>query len=247
MLITSKDNKYIKLFRSLSTSKKARSEQGLLAVEGERLVVDNLDRVKYLFAEEKFSGRFGTSVCEFIITEELAENITQTENPQGIFAIMEKPSPKELPKEGKFVVLCDINDPGNLGTIIRTSCALGIDAVICYNSCDVYNPKTIRASMGAVFAVCVKETRNIGEMFDFFSANSIITVATVLEGENILDISFEGSCAIFIGNEARGLGDIADLCDKKATINIKGIESLNASVAAGVFIWEMTKQTGGCR
>jgi TrmH family RNA methyltransferase len=96
--------------------------------------------------------------------------------------------------------------------------------------------------MGAVFAVCVKETRNIGEMFDFFAQSSIITIATLLEGENILDISFEGSQAIFIGNEAKGLpGEIAKRCDKAATIKIKGIESLNAAMAAGIFIWEMTK------
>ncbi|MDR0917830.1 MAG: RNA methyltransferase [Oscillospiraceae bacterium] len=238
MLITSKDNKYIKLYRTLSSSKKARLEQSLFTLEGERIVRDNPDSIKYLFVTEKYCEKYPDA---FIISSEIAKAIALTETPQGIFAICNKPLQGEIPDSGKFLVLCNLQDPGNLGTILRTAASFNISAVICANCCDIYNPKTIRAAMGAVFAVQIIQT-DLDVIFEHFKGYNIISNAAVLNGENVLNTDFKGNQAIFIGNEGNGLTeDIIERCDRKVTINIGGMESLNAATAAAIFIWEMNK------
>lgn len=244
-IIRSKDNQFVKLYRNLSSSKKQRQAAKSFVLEGERIIRDNLKYTKYILATEVYLKEYPNAL---IITEELAENISTAVTPQGIFAICEKqelpPIEKILSKEHiRIIILDNIQDPGNMGTIIRTACALGFSAVICRNSCEIYNPKTIRAAMGAVFAVPVYDIYDFDILFNIFNKYQIISLAGAIDGEDILSYnSSSDKLAIFIGNEGNGLSEeIINRCDMKIAIKIQGIESLNAGIAAGILMWELSK------
>ena len=142
------------------------------------------------------------------------------------------------------IILESVQDPGNLGTVIRTAAAFGIGAVILTGACaDLYNPKTVKATMGAIFRQRVLKL-DLGETAAFAEANSLTLCAAILSDEaEILGDTELGRAAVCIGNEGSGLSrELSDLCRRKIIIPMQpGNESLNASVAASVFMWEMRK------
>jgi len=258
-VITSKDNPSVKLYMKLSSSKKERRNSGLYVLEGFRLIEDAVNEkalVKQLFftedAYEKYSDELSQvdlkEVKILIISNELGIKISCTEKPQGVFAICEMPPARSLEKEiiksGKYVVLHGLQDPGNLGMIIRTADAVGMDGVILSESCELYSPKVIRSTMGSAFRMKIFETRDTDELFSCLEANGIKSYAAVIDKDavDLRTITFDGGCAVFIGNEGNGLPpEVASRCTVKATIRMSGhINSLNAAMATGIFMWEMS-------
>ena len=138
---------------------------------------------------------------------------------------------------GKYLVLFGLQDPGNVGMMIRTADALGIDGVIMSGSCDLYSPKVIRSTMGSVFRMKIAVENDSDVLFEELHSAGAVTSAAVT------DCSFDGTQAVFIGNEGNGLpADIAQRCRRRVIIPMHGnINSLNAAMAAGILMWELSK------
>jgi len=252
--ITSADNPGIKLYQKLLSGKKHRSAHSMFTIEGARIIEDALSSgavIRFVFIEESLARKRGyDGLAEkfgnkaFIISKRLENKLSDTKKPQGIYAICEIPAkPITIAPGGKYFLLCGIQDPGNMGTIIRTADALGLAGVFTVNCCDVFSPKAARSTMGSIFRVPVMDA-GIEEVFAAFSKNGIKTFAAVSERDalSLCEIDFNGGCAVLIGNEGGGLaGDITDKCTEKITIRIRGgAESLNAAVAAGIIMYRMT-------
>lgn len=257
-IITSKDNPAIKLYRKLSESKKERSEYNMFVLEGFRIVMDALNEnssLKYLIltqqAFEKYESEFSQADLNntrlIVISNELGNKIAQTEKTQGVFAVCGIPAERKLnlSPDGKYIVLHKIQTPGNLGMIIRTADALGIDGIITSECCDLYNPKVIRSTMGSVFRVKIFSEPDTDIIFSELSGKNIKSFASVIDSDavSINNISLKGGCAVFIGNEGNGLPeDVSEKCTGKITIPMHGtINSLNAAMACGILMWEMKR------
>jgi len=255
-IIKSKDNPVIKLYQKLSSQKKERLLYGLFVLEGLRIVQDAVKenaKINHLLvtvnALDKFKSEFSQVDLKdtkvIVISNELGNKISQTEKTQGIFAICSIPQYKEISLEenGKYVILHELQDPGNVGMIIRTADALGINGIIMCNSCDLYSPKVIRSTMGSVFRMNIYVLNDGDLLFDLLTKWNIRTYATVIDKDavNVKNCDFTGGCGVFIGNEGNGLpADVAERCDYKVTIPMNGtINSLNAAMAAGILMWEL--------
>ncbi len=257
-VIISKDNPSVKLFRKLITSKKERIINRAFALEGKRLVFDALKNnapIEKLFITESALEKYREQLKEYdsiqklLISDELGKRISDTGNTQGIFAqcsfIEERDNLINLKHRGKYVVLINIQDPGNAGMIIRTADALGLDGVIFSGSCDIYNPKVVRATMGSIFRIPVFYGIVEEDIFNKLKAFDIPSFAAVVDS-NVKDLKttdFSNGGAIFIGNEGNGLGEsVISKCTEKITIKMNGnIESLNAAMATGIIMWELMK------
>lgn len=255
-IITSKDNPVIKLYQKLSSSKKERLEYGLFVLEGLRIVRDALSEnsgISHIIvtsqAEEKFAGELLQAdlrdAKKIVISNELGNRIASTDRTQGIFAICRIPV-KAKPvfvENGKYIVLYGLQDPGNVGMIIRTADALGINGVFLCGSCDLYSPKVIRSTMGSVFRVKLYIENDTDRLFDTLENAGVSTLASVIDRDAvpITDCGFSGANALFIGNEGSGLPpEISGRCSKRITIPMHGsVNSLNAAMAAGIMMWEL--------
>ena len=257
-IITSKDNPVIKLYQKLSASKKERLQYGLFVLEGLRIVQDALRENSGLshiiitaqaydkYAEILFQADLRNTRI-VVISNELGKKIASTDNTQGIFAVCpmmldKKPSFHE---NGRYIVLHCLQDPGNLGMIIRTADALGIDGIILCGCCDLYSPKVIRSTMGSVFRAAISIEYVVDLFFDLFEKNGVETSAAVIDkdAQLLTECTFNGSHAVFIGNEGNGLPDeVSHRCGRRIIIPMNGnINSLNAAMAAGIIMWELKK------
>lgn len=254
-LVSSKDNPSIKLYRKLSESKKTRKDRGLFVLEGARLCFDSavIDKIEILFLTESAQKKFAEQISHFSgrimnISDGLGQWLCDTVNTQGVFAIckmLDNTGINDFIESGKkYAVLNSLQDPSNVGTVIRTADALGIDGVILCNCCDLYNPKVIRGTMGSIFRIKIIES-TFPETIPALKSKGIISYAAVVDksAKSLTDCDFSGGVAAVIGNEGNGLSqdDIA-LCDDKFTIKMHGsIESFNAATAATIILWEMSK------
>lgn len=257
MLITSKDNETIKHIRKLK-EKKHRDEYGEYIVEGIKLIneaIEEKQKVKTIIIcdncnKEAINQNSMYEVAKqncVYVDEKVFNSITEVKNPQGILAVIEKQnSRKEINyNEDIIVVLDDIQDPGNLGTILRTVDSVGLTQIIVSKkSGDVYNSKVVRSTMGAIFRINVIESDNLPNTIKEIKKHKYNVVSTSLDTEKSLyDIKLNKS-VIVIGNEANGVSkEIQDLSDTKIIIPMLGkTESLNASVATGVVLYEYVRQ-----
>lgn len=256
-IITSKDNPTVKLYQKLSSSKKERLQYGLFVLEGLRIAEDALrdGSVSHLILTETAYHKTGRTLLQadlrdtkvIVISNELGNRIASTDNTQGVFAICRIPSGKKpaFREGGRYVVLFGLQDPGNVGMVIRTADALGIDGIILSGSCDLYSPKVIRSTMGSVFRMSITVINDADALFALLEENGVETSAAVIDRDavKVTDFAFTGKQAVFIGNEGNGLPeDIAQRCTRRITIPMSGsINSLNAAMAAGILMWELKK------
>ncbi len=257
-IITSKDNPVIKLYQKLSTSKKERLQYGLFVLEGLRIVEDAIREeagLTHLIFTKQASERFGSELLQadlrhtktLVISNELGNRIASTSTTQGVFAICAVPEEKApvFAENGRYIVLFGLQDPGNVGMMIRTADALGIDGIFMCGSCDLYSPKVIRSTMGSVFRESIYVTADEDELFSVLKSGGVTTSAAVIDkdAEKVTECSFTGRQAVFIGNEGNGLpAETALRCDRRITIPMNGtINSLNAAMAAGILMWELKK------
>lgn len=253
--ITSKENSLIKLTSELQNSSKKRHKTGLFVLEGLRICKDAFEngiRFDKLIisktAKEKFCSIISdfSSVCAecYLLPDSLFKKISETDSPQGIIVLAKKPETKKLDfSQGRFVGLENLQDPSNLGAIARSCEALGADGILLSkNCCDPFSPKSLRASMGTLLRIPVII---LDDFVNDIKKLGLKTFACVVDSEAlpITKANFTDGSIVLIGNEANGLtADTINACDLKITIPMNGTaESLNASVAAAIAVWEMMK------
>ena len=257
-VITSKENELIKHVKKLA-DKKYRDKNNCYIVEGiklvEEAVKEEAEIEKIIICEEsthtsEISKNLMYEIAKYdcvYVTERIFKTLTQVMNPQGIMAIIKKGSERAHIKydEDIIVALDDIQDPGNLGTILRTIDSIGLKQIIVSKgTADAYNPKVVRSTMGAIFRVEIIEVENLKETIEMMKRNNYELVVTSLQTESsIYDIDYNKKI-IVIGNEANGVSkEIQDMADRKIKIPMLGkTESLNASVATAIILYEYIRQ-----
>lgn len=262
--ITSKDNQQVKAAAKLMSSAKERRETGRFIVEGTRLCTEALEnkcRICELFYTDDAYLRFNETVEKleraaeksYQITEEIAAKIADTVNPQGVFVVGEMIANKidldTMRTDGQYVLLENLQDPGNVGAIFRTAEALGLNgAFLSKDSCDPYNPKSMRASMGAVFRLPYLVVDDAAAVMKDCKARNMRPIASVPDGDasKITAIRFFKGVIMCIGNEGNGLSaELKAVCGERVTIPMNGrAESLNAATAAAILMWEMVRYYG---
>lgn len=261
MQILSRENPKIKLYIRLRDKKSARADEGLFVLEGARLIDDALKEgapltaafitgsaaEKYPKTAQELRSRLGDAFFE--VSEEIAGKLAGTVGSQGIFAICRTLDKTDnfakIDDGGKFILLNRLQDPGNIGTILRVADAVGISGVYLCDSVDLYNPKLVRSTMGSLFRVPVCESLGYADAVERLRSAGVATFAAVVDkdAQGLRGFDFPENSAIVIGNEGSGLtAQEASLCDGKLTIRMNGnIESLNAAAAATVFLWELCR------
>lgn len=256
--ITSKDNEQIKHIRKLK-EKKYRNQCREYIIEGIKLVKEAIAErmnIKTIVicdgcdAESNFDQKLLYEIAKLnclAVPEKIFKELTDVENPQGILAVIERKEVKqEIDYEQDIIVLLDnIQDPGNLGTILRTVDSVGINQIlVSKGTTDAFSSKVIRSSMGAIFRLNIIECKNLVETIEQIKEKNYKVIATSLESKkSIYDISYQKS-AIIIGNEANGVEkEVLDQVDITTKIPMLGkTESLNASVATGIVLYEYVRQ-----
>jgi len=252
--IVSRDNTHIKQAAKLK-NKKYRQQQKLYLIEGQRLVNEALmsnQVVEKVFVAEDFSisdemnRRLQNFDC-YLIPPALFSSITDTENPQGIAAIVQKPEPDRdiLADNITCLLLLDqITDPGNMGTIIRTAWAFNFDGIMLTPGCvDPYNPKVVRATMGGIFHLPVYEIHE--QVLDGLIRSGYRLIGSYPDACNsIYEVDYTGPIVVVIGSEAQGISPaISERCKVKAFIPVNSrVESLNAAVSCAIIMSEANRQ-----
>lgn len=254
--ITSKNNILVKDTKKLFTSSKARYESRLFALEGARLCFDVLNSVYepdvLLFTEDIYV-RYRDEIdalskkvnSSFLINEAVSQKLSETKSPQGVFLTVKMKDDSAMFTSGKIIALDNVQDPANVGAIIRSAEALGIDGVITYNCCDVFNSKALRASMGSILRMNIVDSDNLEQTAVDLKSRGFKIYSTVpsLDAVKITDVDFSVNAVSIIGNEANGVEEnIKAVSDGLITIPMLGrAESLNAGVAAAITMWEMLR------
>lgn len=245
-IITSRDNAKVKRLVSLHKRENARREC-LVFLEGERLCKDafesGISPCEVIVTEKNipWAEKYADGAEVTVLIDDCFKKIASTVNPQGIACIIKQPVletgiPFRADGNDIYAVLEDIQDPGNLGTIIRTADAFDFTAVIMSPStCDPFNEKTIRASMGSVWHLPLV-TAPMDDALSFFEKNNIGTLAMHLNGTELNEADIKLPAAYFIGNEGRGLSDeVSGKCKGLVKIPMPGkAESLNAAAASAI-------------
>jgi TrmH family RNA methyltransferase len=258
-VITSRDNPGVKRLAALLGGKKERSETGLFVAEGLRLSLDALRsgaKIRALYLTERAEERYpecarlrNAAEKMFWLSEGLAERISDVSSCQGIFMVTEqldnRVSAVTMKNGGHYLLLEGIRDPGNLGAILRTADALGVDGVLLGDCCDLYAPKVVRGSMGGLFRLPIAVWPELSAAVDALKAVGVPVYAAAL-ADHALEagqVGFSGGGAILIGNEARGLSpELIKACTASLIIPMaEGANSLNAAVAAAILLWEMRR------
>lgn len=253
-LITSKNNQLIKDTKKLLTSSKFRAEQNAFVLEGARLSFDVLNsfyKIKLFLITEsaysKYQDKADAIIFKadkaYLITNDVSDKLGETTNSQGVFCVCQMQSDKNDSLGEKIIALDNVQDPSNVGAIIRTAEALGIDNIITFNCCDIFNSKALRASMGSILRMNIVDTDNLEEYLVSLK-NDYAVYSTVPDStaKKITDIDFSKPSICVIGNEANGVEENIKSVSELVTIPMLGrAESLNASVAASITMWEMLR------
>ena len=256
--ITSKDNELIKHIKKLK-DKKYRDSNNEFVIEGIKLIkeaiqekanikqiiiCDDCEKTEMLSEELKYE--IAKQECIYV-PEKIFKTISEVSTPQGILAIIQKNNKDtEIDfTQDIIVALDDVQDPGNLGTILRTVDSIGLTQIlVSKGTADSYNPKVVRSTMGAIFRVRIIECEDLEKTLKEVKKHKFKIVTTSLQTENsIYDIDYQKK-VIIIGNEANGVEkNIQDISDEKVKIPMLGkTESLNASVATGIVLYEYVRQ-----
>lgn len=255
-MITSTSNPQIKRLLQLQKKSKARTEENVFVVEGLRMFVEvPQERVEKVYISETLFNRkkLELNLQNFpveILSDSVFEHVSDTKTPQGILCVIkqEKYLLEDLLSvpNPHFVVLDNLQDPGNLGTIVRTAEGAGVNAVFMSRDCvDIYNPKTIRSTMGSIYRMPTIYIEDIPMLLEKFRKKGICSYAAHLEGKRSYEEeNYCGGTAILIGNEGNGLRqEVAEKADTWVRIPMQGqVESLNAAIAAAVLMFEVSRQ-----
>jgi len=259
-IITSSDNKHIKNARKLQ-DKKYRNQTGLFFVEGQRSFAEalqNPELITEVFVQTDMVDQYWPYVNQFPqvkwfqLDSKLIKYISSTQTPQGIIAVLKKPvwNIQDYVKDEKslLVYLDQIADPGNLGTIIRSCWALDVDALLLSPDCaDVYNPKTVRSSMGGVINYPVFPNIDLLQLKELKAHNYELISTDISRGHEYYNHDFSRKTILVIGSEAQGVSDgVKEICTDYIKIPMNSsVDSLNAACACAIIIAEARKQRFG--
>lgn len=246
-------NKRVKELTAIRDKSKARRESGLYIVEGIRMYREvPANQMVEAYASESFYAQHKGELDEDrveIISDTLFAKLSDTQTPQGIMCVCKQAKydlNTVIDGKGMYLVLEDIQDPGNMGTIFRTGEGAGVKGIIMTKGCvDIYNPKTIRSTMGSIYRVPFIYVEDAATAISALQAADIQVYAAHLKGEQYYDeVAYDGA-AFLIGNEGNGLKEsTASLADTYIKIPMKGqLESLNAAVATSILMYEYDRQT----
>lgn len=259
--IESRNNPTIKNIIALR-DKREREEKQLFYFEGVHLLEEYIkagNRPKMLFVRDdvanKYSSLLNSADCEvFEVNTSVYDKLTEEKAPQGIFTVAEYLNNiKYFDKDevddslskclvGNAIMLVDLQDNGNVGTVIRTATALNCAVLLCGNCADVYSPKTVRATMGALFTGEIFVCRDTSKTIDALKQSNRRVIAAALSDNayTLGEFDIETNDVFVVGNEGRGLGQtVIDSCSMTTIIPMSGkTESLNAAIASSVLLWE---------
>ena len=258
-MITSVNNGQVKNIIQLNQKTKARREQGFFVAEGRKMFGEApADWIEKVYVSETLTSdpvlmEQVEKLPYDIVADSVFRQMSDTQTPQGILTVLRRPSyTLEDILGGKnplVMVLEDLQDPGNAGTIIRTGEGAGVSGVFLTKTCvDITNPKVIRATMGSVYRIPFFYVEDVVSLKQKLQGRGIRFFAAHLQGKNSYDReSYEDGTAFLIGNEGKGLTDqAADAADCLIRIPMCGqVESLNAAMAAGILMYEAARQRRG--
>lgn len=248
-IITSLENSMIKEARSLS-EKKYRRFYGKFLVDGKKLVnevVLGAAEIDKIFVDGTRLSEFGNILANFDgkvvpVTPKVLDSISENTTPQGIIAevYMKETGEFTLEKDEPILILDRIQDPGNLGTIIRTAAASGFNKIVLIDTADQFSPKVVRSSSGGIFYTDIYRMTE-DEIISFCKANNIEILVADMGGENIYKMQKPtGSFALVIGNEGQGVSERFSKEGKVVSLPMKEqMESLNAGICASIFMYEL--------
>jgi TrmH family RNA methyltransferase len=260
-VISSVGNGRIKNLVQLQKKSKAREEQGVFVVEGWKMFDEavKLGILIRAYVSDSFyhtkmrdNAKYFDDIDYEIVSDSIFKEVSETKTPQGILGTVKQPKyclEHIIGADDAFLLLLeDIRDPGNLGTMIRTGEGAGISGIILNSSCvDVYNPKVIRSTMGSIYRVPFYQAEDFGSCLKKIKEKEIVIYAAHLMGKTYdTEGLFRGKCAFLIGNESNGLTErSASMADVRIKIPMAGkVESLNAAVAAAILMYEAARQKG---
>lgn len=252
MVITSASNEQIKYIIQLKEKAKVRRTEGRFVVEGIKMFLEIPDEdLVSVYVSESFIKENEKAIKDKkyqIVSDTVFKKITDTVTPQGILAIVnqrkytvEQILANRNKNKSCLVVLDRLQDPGNLGTIVRTGEGAGISGIIMSSDCaDIYNPKVIRSTMGSIFRVPFAIVEDLPTAVEEIKADGVVTYAAHLKGEDYNKAELVSDLAFLIGNEARGLSDeVSAKADRLIKIPMEGkVESLNAAVACAILMYQ---------
>ncbi len=251
--IHSRDNQLVKEARKLS-ERKYRDEKGKFFIEGFRFVEEALRAdadIEKLLISKRYMAKFEQSVlntCDiskYVLDDNLFDSISCTETPQGVAAIVRKKVSDINFQSGFYVLIDKLQDPGNVGTIIRTSHAAGVKGIIyTAGTVDPYNDKCLRSTMGSIFYIPLMEDRDLNIIKRIKQSGYKLVVSSLEAESDFFSREYEDKLIIAVGNEGNGISkEIEAMADIKVKIPMPGgAESLNASVAASIMIYEVLRQ-----
>lgn len=255
-IIKSKDNLHIKEAKKLR-KRKYRVEKGKFLIEGFRFVREALYsdfKISCVFLDHDFEDKWieflskESLECDFpvyFVEKNVFKTIVNTENPQGIAAVVENRELKVKNEEGFYVLADKIQDPGNMGTIIRSAHASGaLGVIVAKGTVDIYNEKTLRSTMGSIFHIPVIYDEDLKKV-ELLKKSGFRLIASSLNTDiNFYDANLRGKIIIAIGNEGNGISKtIQDISDVNVKIPMPGgAESLNVSAAASIMMFEVVRQ-----
>lgn len=255
-MITSSSNQQMKNIAMLMKKAKARKEQELFVVEGKKMYREVppewLEKVyvSESFLKEPEAGALLAETAYEVVADAVFKGISDTQTPQGILCLVRMPQYglADLLRgaDTHLLVLESIQDPGNLGTMLRTGEGAGITGIIMnQTTVDLFNPKTIRSTMGSIYRVPYFVTEDLPGTIEALKEKQVGVYAAHLQGKMQYDEpSYLGGTAFLIGNEGNGLSDeTAELADTYIRIPMAGqVESLNAAVSAALLMYETNRQ-----
>ena len=248
MIITSKDNEIIKNIKKLK-EKKYRLDSYI--VEGIKMVKEAINEnqeIALIAIREDFKIDFDTKKIKIVtISNKIFNDISDVKTPQGILAVIKKNQNNQIETNQEYILALDsLQDPGNMGTIIRTADSANINQIIINKTTvDPYSPKVIRSTMGAIYRTNIIEVEDLKTTLKEMKSKGFQIITTDLKAtQSIYDINYNNKTVVVIGNEANGVSqEILQIADKKVIIPMLGkTESLNASIAASIMIYEYVRQ-----
>ena len=254
--IDSLSNEKIKLCTRVISSSKHRRQSGMFFLEGLRLCRDAaLSGCEIEFAfftrkaieakQEAVELIAEKSKQYFEISDQVASKLSLTETSQGFYCLCRIPSESnEIRTDGKYIVLENIQDPANLGAVCRTAEALGIDGAVLCGCCDRYSPKSQRAAMGSLLRLGITECESLPELLVSLKGKGMKVYATTPDADalSITGCDMSGGVLAVIGNEGNGVSqEVFSVCTKMTIPMLGRAESLNASMAAAITMWEMMR------
>lgn len=257
-IVTSRQNEKVKRVAALCDDTSLRAQTGLCVVHGYKLCaeafrlgagIEQIWLTQHYLDANKTSAKPLTDAAKeiFVMSESVRDKLSPQRSPQDMLAVVRIPASKGLDAvagEQRLLMLWDIQDPANVGAILRSALALGYSGAVLSRGCaDPWSPKSLRAGMGAQFGICLLPATDAAETITALKENGQIVLATALttDATDIRDIEPSGKLTLVIGNEGAGLPeDVIGLCDKAVMIPVSDrVESLNAASAAAIAMWEL--------